>query len=328
MKKIYNWSVTALVLLFVTSSVLAGTAGKDKQLGIAFYSVKGMDSFIENSLESLASDGYTVSEASNYNADAGTFGDSQPTEYADLVKKYGLTVISSHARATFDANDVAGTLVAWKKVFADHKEAGFKYVILPSNTWENTVEGVKAQCDLMNKIGAEANKVGLKFGYHNHSAEFEKIGTSDQILEDYLIANTDADKVFFQMDVYWVTQGKQDPVAYLKKYPKRFQVLHIKDDYVIGESGQIDYNAIFTQFYKNGFQDWFVEIEAKMTKEEREQMAAIMEEMKKAQAEGKEFKPDMSKVPGFGAADPEKLEISLEAISQSATYLKNSDFVK
>ncbi len=328
MRKIQNWSITAIVLLFLSSTVLGGCASKEKQLGIAFYSVKGMDSDIENSLMSLANDGYTVGEASNYNADAGTFGEYQPAEYAELAKTHGLSVISSHARATFDKDDVEGSLAAWKEVLDNHQAAGFKYVILPMHTFSNTLEGVKAESDLMNKIGEEANKRGLKFGYHNHSAEFEKIGTSDEILEDYLIANTDADKVFFQMDVYWVTQGNQDPVEYLKKYPNRFQVLHIKDDYVIGASGKIDYNAIFTQFYQNGFEDWFVEIEAKMTEEEREQMAAIMEQMKKAQEEGTEFKPDMSKVPGFGAPDPEKLKISLDAISESATYLKNSDFVK
>jgi sugar phosphate isomerase/epimerase len=32
------------------------------------------------------------------------------------------------------------------------------------------------------------------------------------------------------MDVYWITTGDQDPVAYLKKYSDRFKVLHIKDE--------------------------------------------------------------------------------------------------
>ena len=32
------------------------------------------------------------------------------------------------------------------------------------------------------------------------------------------------------MDVYWITIGGQDPVAYLKKYSDRFKVLHIKDE--------------------------------------------------------------------------------------------------
>jgi sugar phosphate isomerase/epimerase len=212
------------------------------------------------------------------------------------------------------------------------------------NMWAGSFEVLKQECDLMNKIGEEANKRGIKFGYHNHHMEFATIAGTDQMYEDYLIANTDPEKVFFQMDVYWVTQGGQDPVAYLKKYPDRFKVLHIKDDYVIGESGKIDYKAIFSQFYKNGNEDWFVEIEDKQTPEQRAQSKAMMDAMKDVQAKGgsmEEFFNEMRKnrpagqgagMPGAGPQDPkvveEKLKASLEAIGQSAEYLKASKFVK
>ena len=50
-------------------------------------------------------------------------------------------------------------------------------------------------------------------------------------------------------------------MEYLKKYPKRIKMLHVKDDFVIGESGDIDFESIFKQFYKNGMKDYVVEIE-------------------------------------------------------------------
>ena len=179
--------------------------------------------------------------------------------------------------------------------------------------------------------------------------EFEKIEGSDQMIEDFLIANTDPDKVFFQMDVYWVTQGHQDPVAYLKKYPTRFKVLHIKDDYVIGESGNIDFEDIFKTFYSNGYSDWFVEIEEAMTPEQQEQMRAMMEQMRERQRQAQEQGqqegqqhgqragqggPPAGGPPagGFPQRDPaqekERLTKSLDAISKSAVYLSNADFVK
>ena len=46
---------------------------------------------------------------------------------------------------------------------------------------------------------------------------------------DYMLKNTDPDKVFFQMDVYWVGEGGKDPVEYFNNYPGRFEVLHIKE---------------------------------------------------------------------------------------------------
>jgi sugar phosphate isomerase/epimerase len=342
MKKIL-WSFVALILMFfVISSAYCGEKVSRKHLGIATYSVKGLESDIEGSLKALSEAGYVVMEISNYNAGNGSVAGYKPADYAALAEKYGLDIISSHTRAKFDVKDVPGTIAAWGKVFDDHKAMGCKYVVFPMNMWAGSFEVLKQECDLMNKIGEEANKRGIQFGYHNHHMEFATIAGTDQMYEDYLISNTDPGKVFFQMDVFWVTQGGQDPVAYLKKYPDRFKVLHIKDDYVIGESGKIDYMAIFKQFYKNGHQDWFVEIEDNMTPEQREQSKAMMDAMKNIQAKGgtmEDFMKEMMKnrpagqaMPGFGPQDPkevaEKLRASLEAIKLSADYLQKSKFVK
>jgi hypothetical protein len=150
------------------------------------------------------------------------------------------------------------------------------------------------------------------------------------------------------MDVYWVTVGGQDPVAYLKKYPDRFKVLHIKDDYVIGKSGTVDFKAIFTQFYKNGYEDWFVEMEGKMTPEQKKQYLAMMEIIKKGMSEGGDNpfgQPPSGQqggqnrqgappavMQGSGRQEPvpvaEQLKTSLEGIKQSAEYLMKADFVK
>lgn len=347
MKRFTGIIVIVVLALIVTSVALSAAPKSKKHLGIATYSVKGLESDIEGSFKALAADGYVVMEISNYNAGNGTVAGFKPAEYAALAEKYSLDIISSHARAKFDVKDVEGTVAAWGKVFDDHKAMGCKYVIFPMNTWSNTVEGLKAECDLMNKIGAEANKRDIKFGYHNHNFEFATVPNTNQIYEDFLIANTDPDKVFFQMDVYWITIGGQDPVAYLKKYPDRFKVLHIKDEYVVGESGKLNYQAIFKQFYKNGFKDWFVEMEAKMTEEQKVQSLARMEQMKQRQggvqvaqqqapqaaAPSQGGQARQAGAPGgFGQRDPQAqaamLKESLDGIRLSAEYLNKAKFVK
>jgi sugar phosphate isomerase/epimerase len=361
MKRFLSLVMASVLVLSVTSQAVSGIPAPKKHLGIATYSVKGLESDIEGAFKALADDGYVVMEISNYNAGNGTVAGYTPTDYAALAEKYGIDIISSHARAKFDAKDVEGTVAAWGKVFDDHKAMGCKYVVFPMNTWAGTVEGLKAECDLLNKIGDEANKRGIKFGYHNHNFEFAAVANTNQLYEDFLIANTDPDKVFFQMDVYWITVGGQDPVAYLKKYPNRFKVLHIKDEYVVGESGKLNYEAIFTQFYKNGYEDWFVEMETKMTPEQLEQNLARMEQMKQRQASGGQqagpqgppqgqARPAGQAAPqggaqgqarpagqappaGFGGnRDPkvvaEQLKTSLEGIKQSADFLMKASFVK
>ena len=99
----------------------------------------------------------------------------RPDGFFAMAEKYGMDIISSHARAKFDVKDVEGSLAAWGTIFDDHKAMGCKYVIFPMNQWADNVEQMKVECDLMNKIGAEANLRGIKFGYHNHNMEFENI---------------------------------------------------------------------------------------------------------------------------------------------------------
>ena len=333
------------VLFLVSSAFAVAPMAKKKHLGIATYSVKGLETDLEGTFRSLQQDGYVVMEIANYNTSEGTVEGYSPSDYAALVEKYGMDIISSHARASFDVNDVDGTLAGWGKVFDDHKAMGCKYVVFPMNRWADNVEQMKVECELMNKIGEEANKRGIKFGYHNHNMEFENIPGTDQKIEDFLISNTDPDKVFFQMDVYWVTQGGADPVTYLKKYPDRFKVLHIKDDYVIGESGKIDYKAIFDQFYKNGYKDWFVEIEEYISPEQRAEMMARFEEMRKRRQEAQQLGQQQGQgAPQAGQGgqnrrpmgppqrspeeEAKRLQTSLDAIAQSATFLKNAKFVK
>lgn len=339
MKKLTYLNFCLFLTLFGISCAPKQTPTQEKQLGIATYSVKGIETDIEGSFQALADDGYVVMEISNYNSSDGTVAGYKPDEYAALAEKYGLDIISSHTSAKIDVSDEAGTLAGWGKIFDDHKAMGCKYVVCPMNIFAGTPEAVKAECDLLNKIGEEANKRGILFGYHNHSIEFATIPGTDQFYEDFLITNTDPDKVFFEMDVYWTTIGGQDPVAYLQKYPDRIKVLHIKDDYVIGESGKIDFRAIFDQFYQNGYTDWFVEMEAKMTPEEKAQSLAMVEQLKDMQAKGGTsagfslaslmgMAASQMAVQKDSAAMARQLATSLEGISQSASYLKGSNFVK
>ena len=353
-------ALTVMSVLILTSGSQAGAQGPKKHLGIATYSVKGIESDVEGSFKALADDGYVVVEISNYDAAKGTVAGYKPADYAALARKYGLEIISSHTRGKFDVKDPEGSIASWNKIFDDHKAMGCKYVVFPMNFWSSTTEALKAECDLLNKIGEEANKRGIKLGYHNHNFEFAKIKGTDQYFLDFLLENTDPSKVFFEMDVYWVTMGGENPVKYLAKYPDRFKVLHIKDDYVIGESGTIDFNAIFTQFYKNGNTDWFVEMEGKMTPEQKKMMLGMTEMMKKRMSEGtggNPFGPPPAadkkpadkpqgdapqggqnkpaggqQMPGMGPQDPkviaEQLKTSLEGVKLSADYLKKSDFVK
>ena len=140
------------------------------------------------------------------------------------------------------------------------KAAGMEYVVTPSQPTPETIKDLQTWCNYHNAIGKKCAEAGLKYGYHNHSHEFKKV--EDQVMLDYMLENTDPQYVFFEMDVYWTVMGKASPVAYFKKYPGRFKLLHIKDHKEIGQSGMVGFDAIFNNAEIAGVEHIIVEAEA------------------------------------------------------------------
>jgi sugar phosphate isomerase/epimerase len=46
---------------------------------------------------------------------------------------------------------------------------------------------------------------------------------------DTLLTQTDAKKVKFELDIFWMTAAGANPIEYLNKYPGRFKLIHLKD---------------------------------------------------------------------------------------------------
>jgi sugar phosphate isomerase/epimerase len=90
-----------------------------------------------------------------------------------------------------------------------------------------TMDDWKWNAEQFNQVGEQVKKAGLQLGYHNHNFEFRKIG--DTTGYDEFLRLTDPELVALELDCGWVSVAGQDPVMYLKKYPSRYRLLHIKD---------------------------------------------------------------------------------------------------
>ncbi|MDE5646540.1 MAG: sugar phosphate isomerase/epimerase [Muribaculaceae bacterium] len=243
----------------------------DKEIGVQLYSVrKAIDEQVKNGgsiapvLDSLASWGYTWVEAANYDYNEGKFYGMAPADYKAAVEAAGLKSLSSHTTLGMSDEEMksgnfAEKLAMWDKLIADHKAAGIEYIVTP---WSN-VPGTLAELDnyvkYQNAIGHKCAEAGVKYGYHNHSHEFQKV--EDQVMLEYMIQNTDPDSVFYEMDVYWTMRGAASPVELFKKYPNRFRLLHIKDHREVGQSGMVGYDAIFNNTDAAGTEGIVVEVE-------------------------------------------------------------------
>ncbi|MDD6210848.1 MAG: sugar phosphate isomerase/epimerase [Bacteroidales bacterium] len=297
----FVWAVALTAMLSISETV---SAKKGKTIGIQLYSV--MDAMKENpqaSVKRLTDMGYNAFELVQWGGDPKVFG-LPAEEFKGLCNKNGAAIVSTHSGIQEDRAQEAEVMQRWRKLFEIQKACGGKYFVIPGYQVDYTEKGMKEMCDYFNRVGKIAKEYGLKLGYHNHDAEFKKLKDSDKVMWEYLVENTDPEYVCFELDVYWCTKGGKNPVEYLKKYPNRIELLHIKDDFVIGESGTIDFEGIFNQFYKNGMKDYFVEIET----------PGFIREKKNAD--------------GSKYTQEQVMDEVFKAARKSADYLKRAKFVK
>ena len=171
-----------------------------KNIGLQLYSIRQLignaEKFAANQeqvLADLAKQGYTAVETANY-GDGKLYG-LTPEEFKACMDKAGLKPLSTHTTRGLSKEEVAAgapseeTMKWWDECIAAHKAAGMEYVVTPSQPTPETLKDLQVWCDYHNAIGKKCAEAGLKYGYHNHSFEFNKI--EDKVMIDYMIENTD-----------------------------------------------------------------------------------------------------------------------------------------
>ena len=213
-------------------------------------------------IKAVAEMGFSSVEAAGYRD--GKFYGKTPAEFRADVEKVGMTVLSSHVTRGLSINelkskDFSESLEWWDECIQAHKEAGAQYIVVPWIEKPETLGDLQTYCEYYNEIGRRCKENGLSFGYHNHAFEFTMI--EGQVMYDYMIENTNPEYVFFQMDVFWTVMGKQSPVDYFNRYPGRFELLHIKDNKELGQSGMVGFDAILRNTGIAGTKHLIVEVE-------------------------------------------------------------------
>ncbi|MGB1020368.1 MAG: sugar phosphate isomerase/epimerase family protein [Flavobacteriaceae bacterium] len=113
-------------------------------------------------------------------------------------------------------------------VLAKAKRYGVKFVMCawiphPSNTFDLAI--TQAAVETFNKAGALFKKEGITLAYHAHGYEFRP--HENGTLFDYMAQHATDFK--FEMDVFWVQHGGEDPLRLMNKYPDFVVLLHLKD---------------------------------------------------------------------------------------------------
>jgi len=265
MKRKFKVNLTVfLVLIPLLPAVFAVGCKEEKpkhEVGLQLWSIRdAMFANPDSTIEVLGTSGYSYVEAAGYGD--GKFYNMEPEAFKALVEANGMTFLGSHCG--HDAPDSTNwdEVMAWWDTCIDaHKRAGVQYIVQPSmgHVAYESLEGLKQYCDYFNAVGEKCNEAGIEFGYHNHDAEFKSIDST--VIYDFMLHNTDADKVHFQTDLYWIKVGGGDAVHYFTTYPGRFFSYHIKDEAELGESGTMDFQPAFDVAEKAGVKYYVVEVE-------------------------------------------------------------------
>jgi sugar phosphate isomerase/epimerase len=269
---------------------VGSVAQAKKNFGLQIYSLtvgerqgdREFSSDVPAGLKKVGQMGYATIELAGYNAE-GRIGAVPMAEFKKYADDAGLKIVSSHLNPPVNAytrGNMEQIKEFWKKAADHHAAIGVKYIIQPGQPQTRSTEEVALVGEVFNEAGKIAKAAGLIWAYHNHSGEFVRVvpGGSQtlppgrwpygalpqgvKIIYDGMLEATDPELVQFENDVYWTVMGLQDPVAYMKKYPNRIRVLHIKDIDVLGESGMMNFQKIFETAYANGINDFFVELES------------------------------------------------------------------
>ena len=230
---------------FLSTSLFAHTA-KDKLLGLQLYCVRDeMKKDPLGTLKELATYGYKHVEHANY-VDRKFYGWTT-TEFKKILGDLGMTMPSGHTvlsktrhwdDAKKDFNDL------WKYTVEDAAAMGQQFVISPSmdqKVRQNYDELLKF-LEMFNKSGELCKKSGMKFGYHNHDFEFsEKL--NDKTLYDIILQNTDPNLVMQQLDTGNLYNGGAKAIDIVRKYPGRFESLHVKDEIKTTEGSKEKYES-------------------------------------------------------------------------------------
>ncbi|SHG54700.1 sugar phosphate isomerase/epimerase family protein [Flagellimonas flava] len=142
-------------------------------------------------------------------------------ETAQILKDLGLTVPSMHT-------DFISLRKELDRMLDEVSKLNTKYLVLPAIQEEkDTLDDYKRFAEEFNGFGEKMAKYGIQFVYHNHG--YEHTERDGEIPMHYLLNNTHEDHVKFELDIFWMQAAGADPIQFLKEYPTRYKMLHLKD---------------------------------------------------------------------------------------------------
>ena len=149
-------------------------------------------------------------------------GNGGRLDWHALLRESGLAVISLHADLGSLERETDAVIAEAKSFSTD------KVVITGMYRFDYSDEtAVRELADRLNRAGETLKAQGIRLFYHNHNVELLHAGSRRAY--DVLLDETDPEKVNFEFDSYWFTEGGADAKAWMKKLGGRMRLWHVTD---------------------------------------------------------------------------------------------------
>jgi sugar phosphate isomerase/epimerase len=150
-----------------------------------------------------------------------------PARIRQLAEGAGLAICATH--------EPSQEIVDEPRRVADRlSELGCRFTAYPApHVPLETLDQVFALADALSRAGEVLRSHGRLLTYHNHAAEFRKLG--GKAILDWLYERSDPILLHAELDTYWVQAGGADPARYCARLSGRLPLLHLKDYAVTAE---------------------------------------------------------------------------------------------
>ncbi len=208
-------------LAAMAAGSVAGRVGHGRRLnriGLQLYSLRDdARKDLERVIVNIAAFGYRDVEL------LGSFDNfgMPPAQLRALLDRNGLRAPSTH---------VAGTIVDNLDRELDKALAlGHQYLVVASLPIQGkpTLDAYRSWADHLNEAGRRARERGVWIGFHNHAGDLAPI--DGVVPYDVFLERTDASVVRHQLDMGNMAMANRDPFEYLRRYPSRYFLFHIKN---------------------------------------------------------------------------------------------------
>ena len=218
-------------------------------IGLQLYSVRqACAKDLPGVLRAVAKMGYQGVEFAGY------YG-RKAKELRKLLDANGLKCCGTHTGLDTLTGDALKDTVEFNKIL------GNKFLIVPGLPRGRlaSVPAVKETAKLFSDLAEKVKPQKMRVGYHAHGGDFRRL--DGETAWDILFSNASPD-VVMQLDIGNCIGGGGDPIAVLKKFPKRSATIHLKEhggkpEAVVGE-GDVKWDEIFRLCETTGGTEWYI----------------------------------------------------------------------